>query len=1094
MVELTDELNLLVIIHQNFSSDYLLNIVLHALKHRQEAGVKARKFLEKAVKIRISVPGFRSPLKAPAHIAAKNIVQDMAFSEAMLFGVLGVWAESRADLQQVLKQFCQEREIDLQEELEAKGDQDTPQNLFLNLVLSISEAFHTEHSAFSPEDVKLMLWCEILDLFDGVKPSEEEIRTEALGTSAPEGEKHVPGQLGEIWRQVVEEFKQIPAGVPEWDQVEVFIEAVRSLAHEKRAEREGETAIAGLQEALKALLEKAGDTFSFFGFTEIPTWDAGTCSPEVAPALAKQVLQLAQGLVKHRELRQRSTSTLAEEEKRRQDQEALEEDILALHKQLAGQLMPPTKAVEPSHLEVETAESLESPGRGEEPGQEAKTAEVSPVEESPAIAEESPQEAVVEELSSEEPESHLEEVAAEEKVGAEAPKVITPSEFAPTPMVLASPQEAALNLLKDDREANWQAFQWSLIANDDLAGAFWIARSRGSAPVPDWLLKAVQASRWIREDSEDFIDDLFNIAIGAQPDSEREEEVMLGLAAALRTCLIAPRSGLIDWLKSPSVLPAIFEIVKAVKDFAQRGRKLIPLDLLEAAGAEKRRRSLMEAAKAVKRWLDEAPLRKLKIRRASVVWNHLVRNDLRNLLQPVVDDERGRLEEIRKGLKEWQDYAFIGKQIDRIDQELIGIGKGSIVADPRNMIVRGVEEVRHMADHWCDLVEQDREIAVRGDWLLEQTGKLRIKVQEALPGVEAELAYLMEVPSLAAASKCLRHSLAQLRATLNLPLAPGEEDSSYRDSWEWLPLKGQSLKVALNRRLIRLPTIPLNDNYQLAEEHLTLVAPALRDAWAQGNSPKWALEDYLERENYRFLESDLLPALSDNANYHELEQRYENSLEVSRDRLRAKIQATGDAIEQALIDGIISDVEHSSHDAAVSALDPEQVLNFPPNYEKLQEILDALQRARQDRLGRLRAEWETLQQNLSPSLIPLNSQERIREAVGLALTAGDTRVVEEYLSHLNQLLEGEGVLDINWFAPPSPRRSEISEFLKSARDIEENLSRNPLQLREVESALRDGRNWAGLKFSQVPKPRRDEAIAALEAWHSLKKGPLCQCG
>ncbi|MDI6756338.1 MAG: hypothetical protein QME78_18365, partial [Thermodesulfobacteriota bacterium] len=106
MSETDQELKLLEVIHQNFSPDYLLIVIQHALEHRREATVPSRKFLEEGISRLISISGFRSPFKAPVHLVAQYVLKEIAIIEPLLFGVLRVWAETRSDLRDALKHFC----------------------------------------------------------------------------------------------------------------------------------------------------------------------------------------------------------------------------------------------------------------------------------------------------------------------------------------------------------------------------------------------------------------------------------------------------------------------------------------------------------------------------------------------------------------------------------------------------------------------------------------------------------------------------------------------------------------------------------------------------------------------------------------------------------------------------------------------------------------------------------------------------------------------------------------------------------------------------------------------------------------------------
>src|SRR5262249_48773404 len=96
---------------------------------------------------------------------------------------------------------------------------------------------------------------------------------------------------------------------------------------------------------------------------------------------------------------------------------------------------------------------------------------------------------------------------------------------------LRSSREAALALLTNDTDENWQGLLWALIAEDDVPAAYWLARALTAqerfCAVPDWLLSAVQGARWLSPHTESFIGELLDIS-KHQLDLD-EAQRMLGL-------------------------------------------------------------------------------------------------------------------------------------------------------------------------------------------------------------------------------------------------------------------------------------------------------------------------------------------------------------------------------------------------------------------------------------------------------------------------------------------------------------------------------------------------------------------------------------
>lgn len=630
-----------------------------------------------------------------------------------------------------------------------------------------------------------------------------------------------------------------------------------------------------------------------------------------------------------------------------------------------------------------------------------------------------------------------------------------------------------------------------MILQDDLAGAYWVCRSLEAQqlppPVHPQVVAAIQGVRWLADDGGDLANELTLLASQVEKPGRGDPAILLGLAAALRGCLILPANDLFGWLHVPNCLKqAGEELVDAVQDFVQKGCRLFSLDLLEAGKVEVRDHAIREASRRIATWLEKAKVERHKIRRASIVWNHMARNELATLLAPVINNDRSKVAEVRRQLKQWQDRDFIASQIDRVDKDRTGLRKDPIVGEPRKRMIREILDICLDAERWCSLVELDRKVKEQGDWLFTQAVTLRQRIQTALPEVEALLMRLQEPAPVAAAAACLRRSLEQIKSTLRL--APGAEAD--KDHWRWLYQPGQTLETALNRRLVLVPEIPLKSDYLPEPAALPRVPEALKEASRASDPWVRAFESYLAQEDYRFLEGDLLPALEQHPHYAALRARYQEARRSSQLSLGLKVQKATIAIEQALIDGIISDQERAAYDAPVSTLRPENELHFRPRHETLEAILGALEKARQERLAHLKEEWQQIQERLhQTSFIPPDDQALISTAVEQSISEGDTRVLEEHLAHLTQVLDGSETLDRGWYLPTPPvRRTGIKDFIDSARVIKEHLDKGPQIWREIELCLREGRGWAELKFAPVPRPRREEALAAVKAWQGLKNG------
>lgn len=1061
-------------------------IVRTALAHLRQTSSDVKLFLERAIRTTISIDGFKDPMRAPASILVQAVSDASTRIPSLAEAILELWIESQPELYKAASEF-----IDVDELLSSfhkEVEEQTEDVTSLKGEFHIPNGFQDEYPDYSEQDTILMFLC----LAEQALRTPEHDRAlsapheEATETSEPtDPAAQIGGEMAPRWQQWLTELAALPADAPEWDIVPGFIKNLQQLAEEKHQERVAVDQ--RLQQTLVNLIEQAEDELNYFDIVDVANWSIPDCSLDKIEKLSEQVNHLQEMLIEHQQLRQQATKSLAEERQRRSHLSELEDEILDLYEQLSDSLtlspsQEPPPDPKPSLGEPEGEPEAETPS-GEESAPPADTIDQD------ADPEPTPAVEIIQADKAEKP-----VIEAKETAGSEVPGEADPFELDPT---LRSPKEITTLLKADDRPKYWHAFLWSLIAEDDLPAAYWLAKSLTSrdltAPAPDWLLAAIQGARWLSPDSKEFANDLLEIATNHQPATDgasSDVQKMLGLAAALRPVLIAPYSGLIDWLTVPSSCPALHEVVTRISAFASRGIIVRPETLLGITGAEERQAKLRDTVSTAERWLQEAPQRRMKVRRAAAVWRHLTgpKGELYKLVLPVTEDRRRDVDSIRSHLERWRSRSDILNKIDQIDAELMGMAKPRpIVGAARKQLISGVREASQLVQQWCDAVGEERDIEARGDWLFEQVVALRNTTQAALPNIEvalSELSSLTQPASVAAAAFCLRRAIYQLCETLDLSIETSSESlDTYM--WDWFRRDTDDLHVALSRRLLWLPNIPLDDDGQPLDHAVPKIASSLRDTYARRQTLTEAFEERLRNQDYRFV-NVLQYVVATETNTEDFQQRYQDALEGSRAALYDNISSTQSAIEQAVVDGIIDEEQRAEYGAIVEAVTDEDVLNFPPKYERLRDVRESISAARQRRLHELRSIWEGLQEDLTDSHLKPAQQELVYEHVTETLRQKDTRVVEECLAHLTKVLDGGSEFEETLFSPPAMPRDELMEFTEVAPRIEEWL-RHSKNLSQVASEIQRGRTKADISFRSAPKTRRNEAYQAIQAWRRLKQ-------
>ena len=398
-----------------------------------------------------------------------------------------------------------------------------------------------------------------------------------------------------------------------------------------------------------------------------------------------------------------------------------------------------------------------------------------------------------------------------------------------------TPREAAAGLLLEETDNRWRDFIWSLVASDDVPGAFWVTKSlaaRGRPhPVPEWLLRAVEAGRLVLCEKDEMGGKLSRIAREQQPGGALPN-YLLGLAAALQLALVCPPAGMDRWLTTHEELPELAGVVAAVGQFAGSGVALRPEDLLGADGAARRGAAISNIAGAVKR-LDETTSSQLK--EASDVWLRLVANDddLSFVLRSVYEDRRDQTEELRRQLASWEDAATVNQKIQAARAEAAG-GRNAkpLGAAARERLTRTVEQVRGLVRQWCEHVEHDGEATRRHSLVREHVEQLRARLDSHLPEAQAAVQHIDHAGAPvanAAAARCLHRALVRLRETLTPPAAVSLPTNGANTA----ETSSETLDAALARRLQWVYEIKLDAQGQPEEASLPVIAGALRDSAAR---------------------------------------------------------------------------------------------------------------------------------------------------------------------------------------------------------------------------------------------------------------------
>jgi len=569
-----------------------------------------------------------------------------------------------------------------------------------------------------------------------------------------------------------------------------------------------------------------------------------------------------------------------------------------------------------------------------------------------------------------------------------------------------------------------------LIEDDDLSGAYWLARALATAgrplPYPEHVLAAAQGARWLASSDEPLVDGLAEIArLYPVAESEDAATQLLTLSAALRPSLLAPMSGMVGWLESVHA-PAseLHSLIQRVVDFASTGIALRPEYVPGAAGAAALEAAIRAVSAEARVWQNDAPARRMHMHRAARIWRHWVDagGPVSELLAAVAADDRAIRPEWLSSLRQWEQQEYVVQQIAEADAQT-AIRTVDIVGAARDHLLRGVRQATDLARRWYSLVHQQRVVAQSGNWVLDHVASLRADMESLLPSARNAIdALIQDDDGLHPAAVCLQRSLNQVAADLRLPSG---DPLPTADVWSRLALGNDGLDAALRCRLLALYELPLTSDGTPGDETYVQLPAVLAASRRERRDVSRAIAGWLEKQDYRFI-PQLLRLLDDAGDRESLRVQYEESLAGSRAALAEEIGRVSTSIEQAVLDGLISESEGRADETAnLEQIDPRHAEDFSAARVALAEISERLQQPRDRRAQDQVERWRLAKQRLELSSYSAAEQEQAVAMIESAIQRRDVRVTQEYLDTLERTLDQGGEL----LGPSKPREDVLKQFV-----------------------------------------------------------------
>ena len=623
-------------------------------------------------------------------------------------------------------------------------------------------------------------------------------------------------------------------------------------------------------------------------------------------------------------------------------------------------------------------------------------------------------------------------------------------------------ERAANRYLETSSLHDLETFMWSLIAEDDLSAAYWVARHLAEQNyenvIPPALLKAVQGSRWLVPASNRYVSDLFEFTQeydGANVNSAQE---LLELAASLCSSLIAPHSNMWGLLKTPDACPAAGPIVTTIGEFALSGHALRP-EYIEGMGESVRNQDEIIAASAqAKWWLEEtAPGKSQNFRLAMDVWQHLIDTDgiISEMLSLVKDDDRAQLQIVKE--KSAELTLDPESLINHIGRSLVEGPWRPITGRARNWLLKGIAEAKSLAERWSELVEYESDVQIRAQdrYLIQLTTDLRSEAQKhSNQFVQAlqELTTASNPVDLASAAQCALRSVGQALQSLainidvDIPYVPAvvrDLTVINRDAGN------HNLSAAVGRRLLWTDTVEIGDDGIWTGKSLEGEIRTLTKGVSESMTLEQAIEQRFRIQDFRFfaiMRKELPPEHIDNLDNHCKRSQQDSLLTLKEHKERVK-----DKVLQAARDGVveIDDDNWIMYDLVIADIEnvvesEDEILNYSPMSIQLQDIHEGIEREEVERQRQLQREWNDEISGLVDNTAPAIQTWQAKFMA--AQDYGNIRVMEDCVIRLRNHSLGDPLPDTDSMDEfYGDRRNPLSEFVAfvdGITDIEEHVRRS----------------------------------------------------
>ena len=1123
------------------SEEFITALIADVLKVYKKNEMVSVRQLKKSINENIVINGFRPGKAGEAKVSQiqQALMQDWNKLPIVQFSVFSVWE----DLNPELISYCKTWRLTHKESIiENTGDESKEKVLPKELIKELTKNFP---GTATTEQLELALFVVKFheDLDQEINKTNSGVHTDI--TSAKEKKVEEPLEKRSAgWKPILDIIREFPDSDPCWNEIDDFILDLKSIASDKSRSLDSKKQLIAIEEAWTESRQVLVELASYFEIPGVENWNFKQIDLSMAQDITAKILDLKKQLAIFKQLDskpegetraariQRDADRLETEEKIQDFYRVLNEKLTVADPvriigeentpvirsdSLAASEMMIEQPVDQLNLPEFALESIDNSGAKEvvvdkstippeEENQDKSSVIVEP--DNKIVAEDSVLEK--EEITSPEPtllilsmdeedvlQSTDQEKEKKKKVNSSSDVKQSPDTIAQLPIlpVDATNQKIFDNLLKYD-----------------LSTAYWLAWSleqqEKQSLFSSKLIAAMQGVMWSialwPEQTNGFLESISKMV--SQHDTiintSSESAKIMKLTAGIFYNLVDPDGGWSGWMEDrSSAFTSLGMLIDYVTDFNTKGVFLDPGAVQLAINAEEVEQHISHLVSQSKQWLQNSMNKGAKFYRSAQVWQELVRpskGDLYRLIELVANDRRDQIKEVEQGLINWQNREWLDKHLQSIDQTLRQKKGNPIVGSARDQIIGWVEDICEIIQKWYSIVRNQEDSKKEYNWKLEQTRLLCEGLTELIIPIREELAG--QIGQINDRAKLVAYSLLD-RTLEGLYIIVSPKADISLTAWQ----KPQGIEIldnanqpsplneCLARDLIYYPELDLEDNGMPILTSSAVVEMTILNAGQR--SPEDIIQGWMNKRDYRFVNS-----LVSNTHDRELwETRIREAIRSDANRLsQIEIDETIVAVEQALLEGIIAEGEHTDHKSRIESIRKQirqterngiALISIQKFSDQLRSIRNELEKKRKVRLKSLFTHWERLIPDLprlageDPAFI-----EQINGVVESSLKENDLRAAGEYLAHLDSALTNGVSPDKALFESGSSLEPKtFQDFQEVLPNIVALLEpRSQWSISKIRDAIQKDEPLPRIPINSLPRPRRDEVGRALDAWRRIK--------